>query len=99
MASMTSKTTKELIADGWKLVIIPVQHMFPNCNIRYKTKCTDIKSCTKDKEFWDKIKDLDVQIVKATRNGIKIIKDIEPIIGKAPKYFREDIERVKRSKV
>jgi len=33
--------------DGWVKVIVPVQHMFPNCNIRYKTKCTDMKSCDK----------------------------------------------------
>jgi len=51
----TGKTTADLIADGWKLVIIPVQHMFPNCNIRYKTKCKDMKSCDKDKEYWDSI--------------------------------------------
>jgi len=36
--------------DGWTKVIIPVQHMFPNCNIRYKTKCTNMKSCDKDVE-------------------------------------------------
>ena len=37
------------IADGWKLELIPVQHMFPNCQVKYKTKCTDMKSCDKDK--------------------------------------------------
>jgi len=39
---------KTKIPEGWKLVIIPVQHMFPNCNIRYKTNCKDMKSCDKD---------------------------------------------------
>lgn len=46
----TEKTIKELIADGWKLELIPVQHMFPNCQVRYKTKCKDMKSCDKDVE-------------------------------------------------
>jgi len=32
--------------DGWVKVIIPVQHMFPNCQVRYKTKCKDMKTCT-----------------------------------------------------
>jgi len=81
----------------WKKVIIPVQHMFPNCQVKYKTKCTDMKSCSTDKEFWDKIKDLDIQSVKATRK-IKIIKDIEPIIGKTPKYFQDEIQKARRVK-
>ena len=51
----TGKTTKELIDDGWKKVVIPVQHMFPNCQVKYKTKCEDMKSCNKDKDFWDKL--------------------------------------------
>ena len=101
MASFkTTKVVDKLIADEWKKVIIPVQHMFPNCQVKYKTKCTDMKSCSKDKEFWDKVKDsADSQIAKATMTGVKIIKDVEPIIGKTPKYFQEDIERAKRSKV
>lgn len=33
---------------GWKRELVPVQHQFPNCNIRYKTKCKDMKSCDKD---------------------------------------------------
>ncbi len=51
----TTKIVDKLIADGWKLEIVPVQHMFPNCNIRYKTKCTDMKDCDVDKMFWDSI--------------------------------------------
>jgi len=43
------------IDEGWKLVLIPVQHMFPNCQVKYKTNCKDIKNCSKDKEFWDSI--------------------------------------------
>ena len=43
------------IDEGWKKVLIPVQHMFPNCQVKYKTNCKDIKSCNKDKEFWDSI--------------------------------------------
>jgi len=46
----TTKVVDKLIADGWKLEIVPVQHMFPNCNIRYHTKCIDMKSCDKDVE-------------------------------------------------
>ncbi len=46
----TEKTIKELMADGWKLELIPIQHMFPNCQVRYKTKCKDMKSCDKDVE-------------------------------------------------
>lgn len=46
---MTSfKTTKEedkLIAQGWKLELIPVQHDFPNCQVKYKTHCTNMKTC------------------------------------------------------
>ena len=38
------------IDDGWKLVLIPVQHMFPNCQVKYKTNCTDMKSCDKEVE-------------------------------------------------
>ena len=33
------------VPEGWKLVIVPIQHMFPNCQVRYKTKCVDMKSC------------------------------------------------------
>ncbi len=33
--------------EGWKKVIIPVQHMFPNCQVKYKTKCKDMESCDK----------------------------------------------------
>ena len=51
----TLKVADKLIADGWKLVIIPVQRMFPNCQVKYKTKCTDMKSCDQDKEAMDKV--------------------------------------------
>ena len=46
----TTKVVDKLIADGWKLELIPVQHMFPNCQVKYKTGCKDMKSCDKDVE-------------------------------------------------
>jgi len=39
---------KRKIPKGWKLVLIPVQHMFPNCQVRYRTKCTNMKTCIKE---------------------------------------------------
>jgi len=33
------------MTDGWKKVLIPVQHMFPNCAVKYKTTCTSMKDC------------------------------------------------------
>ena len=49
----TTKVADKILADSWKKVIIPVQHMFPNCQVKYKTKCTDMKTC--DKEAMDKV--------------------------------------------
>ena len=32
--------------DGLFIGLIPVQHMFPNCQVKYGTKCKDMKTCT-----------------------------------------------------
>jgi len=42
---------RDAINKGWKLELIPVQHMFPNCQVKYKTQCKDMKSCDKDDQF------------------------------------------------
>jgi len=91
----TGKTIKEAIDDGWKLVLIPVQHMFPNCQVRYKTKCKDMKSCDKEEEgifitFPAKYGDYTLM----TQDTIKEEKDkLKP-----PKDFKDDIERAKKEK-
>jgi len=91
----TGKTTKELIANGWKLVIIPVQHMFPNCQVKYKTKCTDMKSCDKEVE--------DLKITFPAKYGDYTLMTAETIKEekeklKPPKDFQDDIERAKKEK-
>ena len=92
---MTNKTTKELIADGWKKVIIPVQHMFPNCQVKYKTKCTDMKSCDKEKE--------EIKIIFPAKYGDYTLMTAETILKekeklKPPKDFQDDIERARKEK-
>ncbi len=90
-----TKTTKELIAEGWKLELIPIQHMFPNCNIRYKTKCTSMKDCDKDVE--------EIKIIFPAKYGDYTLMTAETIKEekerlKPPKDFQDDIERAKKVK-
>ncbi len=91
----TGKTTKELIADGWKKVIIPVQHMFPNCAVKYKTGCKDMKSCDKEKE--------ELKLTFPAKYGDYTLMTAETIKEekerlKPPKGFQDDIERAKKEK-
>jgi len=102
---MTSfKTTKEedkLIAQGWKLELIPVQHDFPNCQVKYKTKCEDMKSCNKDKDFWDSIERKLKQLKEAgmTPKDQPLRREIVKLeLKKPPKEFEDDIERAKKVK-
>ena len=76
------------IDGGWKRVLIPVQHMFPNCQVRYKTNCTDMKSC--DKEVIGSVKvpskeipieEIKIEIILHNVNGFKI----DPKRDKIPK--------------
>jgi len=70
------------VPEGWKRVLIPVQHMFPNCNIRYKTKCADMKSCDKDDQF--------ARI--HVEPDIKDLKKAKTKPTKPPKGFEPDIK-------
>ncbi len=92
----TGKTTKELMDDGWKKVVIPVQHMFPNCQVKYKTKCKDMKSCDKDKEFWDKL-NKKLKDWKPVKQPFRT-KNVKLELKKPPKGFEDDIERAKNVK-
>ena len=87
------------IDDGWKRVIIPIQHMFPNCQVKYKTNCTDIKSCSKDKEFWDsiekKLDGLKMANIKVERQELRRDR-IKLEHTKPPKGFEDDIKRAKK---
>jgi len=105
----TGKTTKvadKLIADAWKLqgwkkVIIPVQHMFPNCQVKYKTKCTSMKTCDKDevkKGFYNHYKaivEIENELILHNVNGYKIDPKRDKV-AKKPKGFEDDIERAKK---
>lgn len=83
------------IDGGWKRVIIPVQHMFPNCQVRYKTKCKDMKSCDKEVE--------ELKITFPAKYGDYTLMTAETIKEekerlKPPKGFEDDIQRAKRAK-
>ena len=86
-----------MIPKGWKKIIIPVQHMFPNCQVKYKTKCTDMKECDKDKEYWDNLnaKTKDGREYKLQQFRTKQLK-LKPT--KPPKEFQDDIQRAKKVK-
>ena len=92
----TGKTIKELIAKGWKLELIPVQHMFPNCQVKYKTNCKDMKSCDKEVE--------EIKITFPAKYGdytlltqATIKKEKEKL--KPPKGFEADIEKARKIKL
>jgi len=103
----TGKTTKavdKLIADEWKRVLIPVQHMFPNCQVKYKTKCKDIKSCDKEGIGSVKVPSKEIPIEEISHeqilhnvNGFKIDPKRDKI-PKKPEGFEDDIERAKKVK-
>ena len=102
----TGKTTKlvdELLKKGWTIGIIPVQHMFPNCQIKYKTNCKDMKSCDKDKakEGWynhyKAIVEIKNEQILHNVNGFNIDPKRDKI-PKKPKGFEDDIQRAKKVK-
>ncbi len=70
---------------GWKRVLRPVQHMFPNCQVKYKTKCKDMKSCDKD-------------IPEKIIFPEEFLDPVDVKITKPPKGFEDDIERAKKVK-
>jgi len=83
------------IDGGWKRVLIPVQHMFPNCQVRYKTKCKDMKSCDKEVE--------ELKITFPAKYGDYTLMTAETIKEekerlKPPKGFDGDIERARKVK-
>lgn len=83
------------IDGGWKLVVIPVQHMFPNCQVRYKTKCKDMKSCDKEIE--------EIKITFPAKYGDYTLMTQETIEKekeklRPPKDFQDDIQRAKKMK-
>jgi len=88
-----------MIADSWKKVIIPVQHMFPNCQVKYKTKCTDMKTCDKDKvqsipmvpSKEIPVEEIEFELILYNVNGYKIDKKRDKI-AKKPKGFEPDIK-------
>lgn len=60
-------------------IILPVQHMFPNCE-KYK------KCCTKDEEFWE---GLQKKVKKTNLKSVNIAsKKITIKHSRAPKGFR-----------
>jgi len=91
-----TETTKELIAKGWKLELIPIQHMFPNCQVKYKTNCKDMKSCDKEVE--------EIKITFPAKYGDYTLLTQETIKKekgklKPPKGFKADIERARKVKL
>ena len=85
----------------WKKVLIPVQHMFPNCQVKYKTKCTDMKTCDKDKakegyyNHYKAIVEIEHEQILHNVNGYKIDPKRDKI-AKKPEGFEDDIERAKK---
>ncbi len=93
----TGKTTKvvdKLIADEWKRVLIPVQHMFPNCQVKYKTKCTNMKTCDKDEvkegfyNYYKAIVEIENELILHNVNGYKIDPKRDKV-AKKPKGFED----------
>ena len=102
----TGKTTKlvdKMLKEGWTIGIIPVQHMFPNCQIKYKTKCTSMKTCDKDevkKGFYNHYKaivEIEHEQILHNVNGYKIDPKRDKV-AKKPKGFEDDIQRAKKVK-
>ncbi len=99
----TTKLVDELLKKGWTIGIIPVQHMFPNCQIKYKTKCTSMKTCDKDevkKGFYNHYKaiyEIEHEQILHNVNGYKIDPKRDKV-AKKPKGFEDDIQRAKKVK-
>ena len=96
MMGKTTKIVEKMLKEGWTIGIIPVQHMFPNCQVKYKTNCKDMKSCDKDKEFWDKLNEK-IKDWKPVKQPFRTT-NVKLEHKKPPKGFEDDTERAKNVK-